>query len=102
MTNATILNRVERACVQLRQDGKKVTFTAVADATGIGRTTLYRNPDLRAVIDQHRHHAAASDTHDRAHRRTRHPAHRHRSHRRPGPQTRRTTPTPYRRRRLKR
>ena len=62
MTNATILNRVERACVQLRQDGKKVTFTAVADATGIGRTTLYRNPDLRAVIDQHRHHAAASDT----------------------------------------
>jgi hypothetical protein len=62
MTNATILNRVERACAQLRQDGKKVTFTAVADATGVGRTTLYRNPDLRAVIDQHRHHAAASGT----------------------------------------
>jgi uncharacterized protein DUF6262 len=62
MTNATILNRVERACAQLRQDGKKVTFTAVADATGVGRTTLYRNPDLRAVIDQHRHRAAASGT----------------------------------------
>ena len=62
MTNATILNRVERACAQLRQDGKKVTFTAVADATGVLRTNLYRNPDLRAVIDQHRHRAAASGT----------------------------------------
>jgi hypothetical protein len=62
MTNANILNRVERACAQLRQDGQPVTFTAVATATGVGRTTLYRNPDLRAVIDQHRHQAATSGT----------------------------------------
>ena len=62
MTNANILNRVERACAGLRQDGQPVTFTAIATATGIGRTTLYRNPDLRAVIDQHRHHAATSGT----------------------------------------
>ena len=52
MTSANILNRVERACAQLRQDGQPVTFTAVAIATGVGRTTLYRNPDLRAVVDQ--------------------------------------------------
>jgi hypothetical protein len=62
MTNANILNRVERACAQLRQDGQPVTFTAVATATGVGRTTLYRNPDLRAVVDQHRHQAATSGT----------------------------------------
>jgi Family of unknown function (DUF6262) len=62
VTTANILNRVERACAQLHRDGKKVTFTAVAAATGLGRTTLYRDPTLRAVIDQHRHQAAASGT----------------------------------------
>jgi hypothetical protein len=62
MTSANTLNRVERACAQLRHDGNKVTFTAVAAATGLGRTTLYRDPTLRAVIDQHRHHAATSGT----------------------------------------
>ena len=62
MTSANILNRVERACAQLRQDGQPVTFTAVATATGVGRTTLYRNPDLRAVVDQHRHQAPTSGT----------------------------------------
>jgi hypothetical protein len=62
VTTANILNRVERACAQLRHDGKKVTFTAVAAATGLGRTTLYRSPALRAVIDQHRHRANTSGT----------------------------------------
>jgi hypothetical protein len=62
MTSTTTLNRIERACAQLHRDGQPVTFTAVAAATGLGRTTLYRNPDLRAVIDQHRHRAAASGT----------------------------------------
>ena len=62
MTTTNVLNRVERACATLRHDGKKVTFTAVAAATGLGRTTLYRDPTLRAVIDQHRHQAAASGT----------------------------------------
>ena len=54
MTSVNILNRVERACAQLRQDGRPVTFTAVATATGVGRTTLYRNPDLRTIIEEHR------------------------------------------------
>jgi hypothetical protein len=62
MTSATTLNRVERACAQLHRDGQPVTFTAVAAATGLGRTTLYRDPTLRAVIDQHRHRAATGGT----------------------------------------
>jgi hypothetical protein len=62
VTTTNILNRVERACATLRHDDKKVTFTAVAAATGIGRTTLYRDPTLRAVIDQHRHRTNTSGT----------------------------------------
>lgn len=38
------LNRVERACAELHHDRQAVTFTAVAARTGLGRTTLYRNP----------------------------------------------------------
>ena len=56
----TTLHRVERACAQLRQEGTPVTFTAIAAATGLGRTTLYRDPIIRAVIDRHR--AADSET----------------------------------------
>jgi hypothetical protein len=62
MTSTTTLNRVERACAQLHRDGQPVTFTAVAAATGLGRTTLYRSSALRAVIDQHRHRANTSGT----------------------------------------
>jgi sugar (pentulose or hexulose) kinase len=62
MTSAHTLNRVERACAQLHRNGQQITFTAIAAATGLGRTTLYRNPTLRAVIDQHRHRAATSGT----------------------------------------
>lgn len=62
MTNASTLNRVERACVELHHDGKDVTFTAVAAATGLGRTTLYRDPTIRAVIEEHRHRTTTSGT----------------------------------------
>ena len=62
MTTANTLNRVERACAQLHHDGQQITFTAIAATTGLGRTTLYRDPTLRAVIDQHRHHAATTGT----------------------------------------
>lgn len=62
MTNTSTLNRVERACVELHHDGKDVTFTAVATATGLGRTTLYRDPTIRAVIEEHRHRTATSGT----------------------------------------
>ncbi|MBB5159303.1 DUF6262 family protein [Saccharopolyspora phatthalungensis] len=62
MTTTSTLGRVERACVQLHHDGHAVTFTAVAAHTGLGRTTLYRNPTLRAVIEEHRSRSATSGT----------------------------------------
>ena len=60
MSSTATLNRVERACAHLHQDGQTVTFTAVAARTGLGRTTLYRDPILRAVIDENRQRAATS------------------------------------------
>lgn len=62
MTNTSTLNRIERACAQLHHDGQAVTFTAVAARTGLGRTTLYRDPTIRAVIEEHRHRTATSGT----------------------------------------
>lgn len=62
MTNTSTLNRVERACAELHHEGHAVTFTAVAARTGLGRTTLYRDPTLRAVIEEHRHRTATSGT----------------------------------------
>ncbi len=55
MTNS--LELVESACVELVNNGTPITFTAIAEHTGISRTTLYRNPQLRAVIEEHRHHS---------------------------------------------
>lgn len=49
------LARIEHACTELAAAGERITFVAVADHTGISRTTLYRNPQLRAVIEDHRH-----------------------------------------------
>ena len=94
------LNRVERACTQLRHDGQRVTFTAVAARTGLSRTTLYRNPALRAVIDSHRHRTAASGTLG-PDRRDQHPPHRRRRPRRQGPAPRRTTAAAHRPHKLK-
>lgn len=54
MSTTKDINRVERACAQLRRDRQTVTFTAVAAHTGLGRTTLYRNPSLRTIIEHHR------------------------------------------------
>jgi len=48
------LATVEAACAELATTGQPITFTAIADHTGISRTTLYRNPDLHAVIEEHR------------------------------------------------
>ena len=62
MTDTNTLNRVERACAQLHNEGHTVTFTAVAARTGLGRSTLYRNPTIRAVIEGHRHRTATSGT----------------------------------------
>ena len=48
--------RVERACRTLLSTGAAVTFDAVAAHAGIARATLYRRPELRAIIDEHRRH----------------------------------------------
>jgi hypothetical protein len=44
---------VRDACTRIAATGKTVTFTAVAEQTGISRTTLYRRHDLRELIEQH-------------------------------------------------
>ena len=46
--------RIEAACAELAAAGQPVTFTQVAARAHVSRATLYRRPDLRAVIDDHR------------------------------------------------
>lgn len=62
MSTTGTLNRVERACAELHRDGQPVTFIAVATHTGIARSSLYRDPMLRATIEEHRHRSATSGT----------------------------------------
>ena len=57
MTSPGTLARVERECAELLRAGQPVSFTAVAARAEISRTTLYRDPALRAVIEEHRHHS---------------------------------------------
>ena len=47
------LAKVEEACTTLRSQRQSITFTAIAENTGISRTTLYRNPTIRAIIEEH-------------------------------------------------
>jgi Family of unknown function (DUF6262) len=56
MTSPETLAKVEQTCAVLRQDGEPVTFTTVASAAGISRTTLYRDPTLRMVVEEQRTH----------------------------------------------
>lgn len=46
--------QVERACVALAEAGEPVTFITVAERSGVPRVTLYRNPNLRALVEEHR------------------------------------------------
>jgi AcrR family transcriptional regulator len=48
------LQHIEDACAQLLADGAQITFDEVAARTGLGRATLYRNPQLRATVEEHR------------------------------------------------
>ncbi|MGK0722710.1 DUF6262 family protein [Leucobacter sp. W1478] len=50
MTSPT-LNQIERACIDLARDGHPITVTAVADRAGISRSTIYRNTELRTIIE---------------------------------------------------
>ncbi len=46
--------RVESACAQLVDAGETVTFTAVASRAGIAKATIYRRPELRAIVEERR------------------------------------------------
>jgi len=54
--------QVEQACTKLAARGEPVTFVTIAARTGIPRVTLYRNAELRAVVEEHRALAAQATT----------------------------------------
>ena len=58
MNTSHTLNTVKRACADLARERQPVTFTAIAAATGLSRSTLDRNQALHTVIQHHRHNAA--------------------------------------------
>jgi hypothetical protein len=53
MTESALI-RVERICNELATAGHPITFTTVAEHAQIGRATLYRDQQLRAIVDEHR------------------------------------------------
>jgi hypothetical protein len=54
MTPQQRRQHVEDACAAIILAGQQVTFDDVAARTGLGRATLYRNTDLRRIIEEHR------------------------------------------------
>ncbi len=54
MTNADLVHQVEQICVDTARAGQDVTFATIATRTGLSRSTLYRHPELRALILEHR------------------------------------------------
>ena len=57
MTTKSMLHQIERACAQIADNGVAITFVKVAELTGIARSTLYRNQNIRSVIEHHRRNA---------------------------------------------
>jgi hypothetical protein len=55
VTSPDTLARIEKACAELVRDAEPVTFTNVAARAGVSRTTLYRDDNLRAVVEENRH-----------------------------------------------
>ena len=62
MTPEQRRQHVEDACAAIILAGQPVTFDEVAARTGLGRATLYRNPDLRTIIEGHRARGKESHT----------------------------------------
>lgn len=54
MTPEQRRQHVEDACAATILEGQQVTFDDIATRTGLGRATLYRNSDLRTIIEEHR------------------------------------------------
>lgn len=60
--NEERLARVERACIALAEAGEPVTFITVAERSGVPRVSLYRNLNLRALVEEHRARAREAHT----------------------------------------
>jgi len=54
MTNDDIVSQIERACRDLAAERIPITFEAIATRAGLSRATLYRRPELRAIVEEHR------------------------------------------------
>lgn len=52
--SGSALIRVEQVCAELATSGRPITFTAVAEQAQISRAMLYRDQQLRSVVDEHR------------------------------------------------
>jgi AcrR family transcriptional regulator len=46
--------RVERACIELVDEGRQLTVGEVAARARVGKATIYRRPELRALVEEHR------------------------------------------------
>jgi hypothetical protein len=55
---AGLLRDVQDALRQMRRDGTRMSFRAVAHRAGVSRTFLYENPEARKLVDDA---VAASD-----------------------------------------
>ncbi len=53
---------VERACLDLAAADEPITFVTVSARAGVPRVTLYRNPTLRALVEEHRARAREATT----------------------------------------
>ncbi|MEB3065662.1 hypothetical protein [[Mycobacterium] zoologicum] len=53
MSQSALL-RVKEVCAELTTKGHPITFTAVAAQAQVSRATLYRDQQLRAIVDEHR------------------------------------------------
>jgi AcrR family transcriptional regulator len=52
--SAPLVAQVERACASIIDEGVPITFAQVAARVGTSRATLYRRPELRSIIEEHR------------------------------------------------
>lgn len=62
MNTPSRAQQVEDACADLITANRPITFNDIAARTSIPRATLYRNPELRAIIDEHRAHERQAST----------------------------------------
>jgi hypothetical protein len=56
--NGDLAARVEQACQDLLGARQPISIGQVAARSGIGRSTLHRHPELRALVEEHRQRGA--------------------------------------------